>query len=294
MKKLVFQGSGVALVTPFTAEGINYEELGRLIDDQIAKKTDAIVVTGTTGEAATMTVDEHKKVIEFAVKHVRGRVPVIAGTGSNCTQKAAEMSVFAEKAGVDGLLVVTPFYNKCTQQGLIQHFNYIADRVNVPVILYNVPSRTGVRIEPATCKILAEHKNIVAIKEASGDISAVAAIRNLCGDELAVYSGNDDQIVPILSLGGKGVISVLANVAPEDTHEMCAAFFAGDTKKAMDLQLAYLDLIDALFCEVNPIPAKTALRLLGYEAGPLRLPLSEMTAEHKDLLQRALAKHKLI
>ena len=294
MKKLIFRGAGVAIVTPFTESGINFSEFGRMIDDQIANGTDAIIVAGTTGEAATMNDAEHKEAIRFTVDHVKKRVPVIAGTGSNDTAYAIQLSKYAEQAGADGLLLVTPYYNKCTQKGLIQHFRAIANSVNVPCILYDVPSRTGVSIKVSTYAALAKHPNIVAVKEANGDLSSILRLRHDVGDELAVYSGNDDQIVPILSLGGVGVISVLSNVAPRDTHEICAMYFEGRVKEAAALQIDYADLIDALFCETNPIPAKTAMRLLGYDAGPLRMPLSEMEPENLETLKAALKAHNLI
>ena len=294
MKKVIFRGAGVAIVTPFTADGINFPEFGRLIDDQIAHGTDAIIVAGTTGEAATMNDAEHKEAIKFTVDRVKKRVPVIAGTGSNDTSYAIHLSQYAERAGADGLLLVTPYYNKCTQKGLVGHFQAIADSVNIPCILYDVPSRTGVSIKLTTYVELAKHPNIVAVKEANGDLSSILRLRHACGDELAVYSGNDDQIVPILSLGGQGVISVLSNVAPQATHDMCQLYFDGDVEKARDLQIAYTDLIDALFSEVNPIPVKTAMRLIGWAAGPLRPPLSEMEPEHVEQLKSALRAHELL
>ncbi len=294
MKETIFRGAGVAIITPFTEDGINFDELGRIIEDQIAGGTDAIVITGTTGESATMTDDEHKAAIKYAVEKTAGRVPVIAGTGSNETAYAVQLSQYAEEVGADALLVVTPYYNKCTQKGLVKHFTTIADAVNIPLILYNVPSRTGVNIQVSTFAELAKHPRIVAVKEASGDLSAVAKIRHACGDELAVYSGNDDQIVPILSLGGSGVISVLSNVAPKMTHDICQLYFDGKVKEAAELQIGAIDLISALFCEVNPIPVKVAMRMLGYAAGPLRLPLTEMEPEHEELLRTALENHQLI
>lgn len=294
MKKVIFRGAGVAIVTPFTADGINFPEFGRLIDDQIAHGTDAIIVAGTTGEAATMNDVEHKEAIKFTVDRVKKRVPVIAGTGSNDTSYAIHLSQYAERAGADGLLLVTPYYNKCTQKGLVGHFQAIADSVNIPCILYDVPSRTGVSIKLTTYVELAKHPNIVAVKEANGDLSSILRLRHACGDELAVYSGNDDQIVPILSLGGQGVISVLSNVAPQATHDMCQLYFDGDVERARDLQIAYTDLIDALFSEVNPIPVKTAMRLIGWAAGPLRSPLSEMEPEHVEQLKSALRAHELL
>ena len=294
MKKLIFKGAGVAIVTPFTEDGINFPEFGRMIDAQIAGSTDAIIVAGTTGEAATMSDAEHKEAIKFAVEHTKGRVPVVAGTGSNDTAYAIQLSQYAEKVGADGLLLVTPYYNKCTQKGLIAHFNKIADSVNIPCILYDVPSRTGVSIKVPTYAELSKHPNIVAVKEANGDLSSILRLRFAVGDELAVYSGNDDQIVPILSLGGMGVISVLSNVAPKETHDICQLYFDGKVKEAAELQIAFTDLADALFCETNPIPVKTAMRLMGYAAGPLRLPLSEMEPENLEKLKKALKAHDLI
>lgn len=294
MKKEIFRGAGIAIITPFTEDGINFDELGRILDDQIKGGTDAIIITGTTGESATMTDEEHRAAIKYAVEYVKGCIPVIAGTGSNETHYAVELSKYAEKVGADGLLVVTPYYNKCTQKGLIAHYQAIAESVSLPIIVYDVPSRTGVQIAIDTFKELAKIPNIVAVKEANGDLSHVLHLRAACGDDLAVYSGNDDQIVPILSVGGLGVISVLSNVAPQDTHDMCEAYFKGDVKKAEMLQVSYSDLIDALFCEVNPIPVKTAMRLLGYAAGPLRMPLSEMEPEHLAQLKAALKNHGLL
>ncbi|MFA6849619.1 MAG: 4-hydroxy-tetrahydrodipicolinate synthase [Selenomonadaceae bacterium] len=294
MKDLVFKGAGVALVTPFTDDGINFPELARLIEFNIANGTDAIVITATSGEAATMSDKEHKDAIKFAVEQVKGRIPVIAGTGSNDTAYAVQLSQYAEKAGADALLMVTPYYNKCTQQGLIKHFTYVADRVNIPIILYNVPSRTGLNIKPATYAELAKHPRIVATKEASGDISAILKVRQLCGDNLTIYSGNDDQIVALMSLGGKGVISVLSNVVPQYTHDMCQCFFDGKAEEAAKMQVDALDLIEALFVEVNPIPVKTALRLMGYQVGPLRLPLCDMEAANLEQLSIIMRKHGLL
>ena len=294
MKKLIFRGAGVAIVTPFTADGINFPEFGRIIDDQIAHGTDAIIVAGTTGEAATMDDAEHKAAIKFAVEHVKKRVPVIAGTGSNDTAFAIQLSQYAESVGADGLLLVTPYYNKCTQKGLVQHFTAIADSVHIPCILYNVPSRTGVTIKVETYAALSKHPNIVAAKEASGDLSAILRIRRACGEDLAIYSGNDDQIVPILSLGGQGVISVLSNVAPQATHDICQLYFDGRVTESAKLLIEYADLVDALFSEVNPIPVKTAMRLLGWDAGVLRLPLSEMEPANLKKLEAALRAHGLL
>ena len=294
MKKEIFQGAAVALITPFTEDGINFDELARVIEDQIAGGTDAIVITGTTGESATMTDAEHRAVIKFACEQVKGRIPVIAGTGSNETAYAIQLSQYAESVGADALLVVTPYYNKCTQNGLVAHYTAIADSVNIPLILYDVPSRTGVGIQTETYVKLAQHPNIAAVKEANGDLSKILRLRAAVGDALTIYSGNDDQIIPILSLGGKGVISVLSNVAPKETHDMCQLYFDGKAEEAGKMQIEYADLIDALFCEVNPIPVKVAMRKLGYAAGPLRMPLSEMEPEHEKQLETALRNHGLI
>ena len=294
MKKPIFKGAGVAIITPYTEDGVNFPELGRIIEDQIEKGTDAVVITGTTGESATMTDEEHRATIKFAVDQVKGRIPVIAGTGSNETAYAVELSQYAEEVGADAVLVVTPYYNKCTQRGLLAHYMAIADAINIPIVLYDVPSRTGVGITTETYVKLAKHPNIVAVKEANGDLSKILRLRAAVGDDLVVYSGNDDQIVPILSLGGQGVISVLSNVAPQETHDICQAYFDGDTEKAMKLQIQYTDLIDALFCEVNPIPVKVAMRKIGYAAGPLRMPLCEMEPEHEQQLEKALRNHGLL
>ena len=292
-KTLPFTGSGVAIVTPFDGEKTNYDVLGELIEWHIAKGTDAIIICGTTGEASTMPDAEHLAAIEYTVKKANGRIPVIAGTGSNETRHAIELSQKAEKLGADGLLQVTPYYNKTTQKGLIAHFTAIANAVNIPIILYNVPSRTGVNISVPVLKELAKIDNIVAIKEASGNISYTAQV---AADvpELYIYSGNDDMIVPVMSLGGKGVISVLANVMPEETHQMCQSYFDGDTNKATKLQLELLDLINALFIEVNPIPVKTALNLMGKNAGNLRLPLVDMAEDTLAKLKASMKNHGLI
>lgn len=294
MKRIIFRGAGVAIVTPFNEDGINFDELGRLIDYQIENSTDAIIITGTTGESATMDDDEHKAAIKFAVEHVNKRVPVIAGTGSNDTAYAIQLSQYAEKVGADALLVVTPYYNKCTQNGLVAHYNKIADNVDLPIILYNVPTRTGVNIKPETYFKLSQHPRIVAVKEANGDLSSIVRTKKLCGDELEIYSGNDDQIVPILSVGGKGVISVLSNVAPKDTHLICQLYFEGKVEAAAKLQIDYSDLIDALFCETNPIPVKAALKLLGWNVGKLRMPLSEIEPQNLEKLRAALTAHDLL
>ncbi|MBK5252119.1 MAG: 4-hydroxy-tetrahydrodipicolinate synthase [Peptostreptococcaceae bacterium] len=274
----LFKGSGVAIVTPFNGdESINFEKLGEMIDWQIEESTDAIIICGTTGEATTMDKEEQMETIRFAVEKVAGRIPVIAGTGSNNTKHAIEMSKFAESVGVDGLLIVTPYYNKGTQKGIIKHYTVIADSVNLPIIVYNVPGRTGVNILPETVAELAKHPNIQGVKEASGDIAQVVEIARLVPDDFYIYSGNDDMIVPLLSVKGDGVISVVANIAPKDTHDMVMKFHAGDLKGACELQLKMKALIDALFKEVNPIPIKTALNLMGKDVGGFRLPLCEMS-----------------
>lgn len=292
-KTLPFTGSGVAIVTPFDGNKTNYDALGELIDWQVENGTDAIIICGTTGEASTMPDEEHLAAIEYTVKRVNGRVPVIAGTGSNETAHAVELSKKAEALGADGLLQVTPYYNKTTQKGLIEHFSAIANAVSIPIILYNVPGRTGMNISIPVLKELAKLDNVVAIKEASGNISYTAKIAAEV-PELYIYSGNDDMIVPVMSLGGKGVISVLANVAPKETHELCKAYLDGDCQKATKMQLEYLDLINDLFIEVNPIPVKTALNLMGKNAGNLRLPLVDMEYANKSKLEASMKKHNLI
>lgn len=289
MKKPVFTGSAVAIITPFFADGsVNYAELGRLLDDQIAGGTDAIVICGTTGESSTLTDEEHVECIRYTVERVAGRVPVIAGTGSNDTAYAVELSKQAEKVGADALLLVTPYYNKASQAGLIAHFTAIANAVTLPCILYNVPSRTGCNLLPATLAQLAKLPNINAVKEASGNISQIAEAAALCGEDLNIYSGNDDQIVPILALGGKGVISVLANVAPQAAHDICAKWFAGDIAGSLAGQLAALPLCKALFADVNPIPVKWAMNRLGWAAGPCRLPLVDPSPAVQQQLTAAL------
>lgn len=294
MKKVLpFTGSGVAIVTPFDGEKTNYDALGELIEWHIANDTDSIIICGTTGEASTMPDEEHLAAIEYTVKKVNGRVPVIAGTGSNETRHAIELSQKAEALGADGLLQVTPYYNKTTQKGLVAHFTAIANSVKIPVILYNVPSRTGVNISIPALKELAKVENIVAIKEASGNISYTAQVAAEV-PELYIYSGNDDMIIPVMSLGGKGVISVLANVMPKETHDMCQAYLDGDNEKATKMQLEYLDLVNALFIEVNPIPVKTALRLMGKEVGNLRLPLVDMADDTLAKLKESMTRHELI
>ncbi|MBQ9658311.1 MAG: 4-hydroxy-tetrahydrodipicolinate synthase [Clostridia bacterium] len=292
MKKILFEGCGTAIATPFNENGVNLNEFKRLLEFQISEGVDAIIVCGTTGEASTMTMEEKISAIKCAVETSNGRVPIIAGTGSNNTSQAIEMSKKAEELGVDGLLVVTPYYNKTTQAGLVAHYKAIASEVKLPIILYSVPSRTGVNILPETCLELSKIDNIVAIKEASGNLSQVADIAHLCGDNLTIYSGNDDQILPILSLGGKGVISVLSNVKPKLTHAMVTEFMNGNLKDALNMQLQALPLIHALFSEVNPIPVKAALNLIGFDYGIPRLPLVEMTASKKDKLKEELDKLK--
>lgn len=290
MKAPVFEGVATALITPLNENGIDYNAFARLIDWQINEGVNALVVCGTTGESSTLTDKEHKSAIEFAVNEVGGRIPVIAGTGSNDTAYALELTDFSCKAGVDGVLVVTPYYNKATQNGLFKMFTEIADRAAAPVILYNVPSRTGVNIAPETVARLSKHPNISGIKEAGGNISAVAEIAALCGDDINIYSGNDDQTVPIMSLGGKGCISVLSNLLPHNTAQMCKKMLAGDTNGALDLQLKYLPLIKALFCEVNPIPVKAAMAAMGYCENYLRLPLTPMEEAHKEILLNEMRK----
>lgn len=295
MKKTIFTGAAVAIVTPMNDDyTVNYEKLGELIDFQINNGTDAIVICGTTGESATLTHEEHTKAIDYTVKKVAGRVPVIAGTGSNDTKYAVELSIEAQKSGADALLLVTPYYNKTTQAGLVRHFTYIADRVNLPIIVYNVPSRTGLDIKPETYYELSKHPNIVAAKEANGNITSVAKTASLCGDNLDIYSGSDELIVPILSLGGKGVISVLSNVMPRETHDICAKFFSGDIEGSRKLQLDCMSLIEALFCETNPIPVKEALNLMGFGVGECRLPLVRMQDKNITVLKEELKKHNLI
>lgn len=290
----IFKGSAVALVTPFNESGVNFDKLKELLEWHIENKTDAIVICGTTGEASTMTEKERKETIKFTVEVVNKRIPVIAGTGSNNTAAAIEMSKFAESVGVDGLLVINPYYNKTSQKGLIAHFKAINDAVKTPIILYNVPGRTGMNIPVSIVVELSKLSNIVAIKEASGDISQILKIKALCGDNLDIYSGNDDQIVPILSVGGIGVISVLANVLPKETHDICKLFEEGKVKEALQLQLDTLSLTNNLFIETNPIPVKTALNLMGKEVGPLRLPLVDMEENHLEILKNDLKAHNLI
>lgn len=288
MKKIIFKGCGTAIVTPFDENGVNYESFKKLIESQIENKVDSIIVCGTTGEASTMTVEERKGAIKFALETANRRIPIIAGTGGNCTSQVIEFTKWAESAGVDGALIVTPYYNKTTQDGLVAHYSAIAKETSLPIILYSVPSRTGVNITPATCKKLSEIENIVAIKEASGNLSQIAEIKNLCGENLNIYSGNDDQITPILACGGIGVISVLSNVAPEYTHNIVYNFLEGKIESAINSQIKAIPLIKALFSEVNPIPVKAALNMLGYNVGTPRLPLIEMSESGKDNLKREL------
>lgn len=292
----IFTGAGVAVITPMNEDlSVNYEELAKILDDQIAKKTDAIIICGTTGESSTLTMEEHADVIRFACKHVNKRVPVIAGTGSNCTQTAIKLSQDAEKDGADALLVVTPYYNKATQKGLIAHYTQIAQSVSLPIIMYNVPSRTGCNILPATAVELAKNvPNIVAIKEASGNISQIMDLAMMADGCIDIYSGNDDQILPLLAAGGKGVISVLSNVAPTQTHDICAKFFEGDVEGSRKLQLEALPLIHALFSEVNPIPVKEAMNMIGWNAGPCRMPLSPMDEANKEKLAAAMRNYGLL
>lgn len=293
MKKTVFTGAATAIVTPLNENGVDYESFGRLIDWQISEGINAIVVAGTTGEGSTLSDEEHRQVLKFAVDRVDGKVPVIAGTGSNDTAYAIDLTEYACSIGADAMLVVSPYYNKATQNGLIKTFTAVADASTKPIILYNVPSRTGCNILPKTCAALAEHPNIVAIKEASGNISQIAETASLVKGKMDIYSGNDDQIVPILSLGGKGVISVLSNVLPRETVEMCDAFFRGDCAKSRDMQLDMLDLVNALFCEVNPIPVKAAMAAMGYGENYLRLPLTPMEEEHEKNLLAIMRRHGL-
>ena len=292
----IFTGAGVAIITPMNQdETVNYEKLAELIDFQINNGTDSIIICGTTGESATLSEEEHSEVIRYCVEYVNKRVPVIAGTGSNCTATAIKLSKEAEEAGADGLLVVTPYYNKATQKGLIDHYKKIAASVSLPIIMYNVPSRTGCNILPATAaKLFKEVDNIVGIKEASGNISQVAALMALTNGEIDLYSGNDDQIVPIMSLGGKGVISVLSNVAPRQTHEIVMDYLNGDVQSSCRKQLEAIDLINALFCEVNPIPVKEALNIMGMQVGPVRMPLSPMEPKNQETLKMALTNYGLI
>ena len=286
----IFTGAGVAIVTPFNEdESINYDKLDQLIDYHCNNGTDSIIICGTTGESATMSEKEHMECVKFAIERTKERLPIIAGTGSNCTRTAIDMSKEAASYGADGLLVVTPYYNKATQEGLVGHYTAVAKEAKAPIIMYSVASRTGCNIEPATAaRLIKEVDNIVGIKEASGNISQVAKIMHLTDGKTDLYSGNDDQIVPILSLGGKGVISVLSNVAPQETHDICAKFFEGDVKGSLELQLKAIPLIEQLFCEVNPIPVKKAMKLMGMDCGSLRMPLTELTPQHEESLAKAM------
>lgn len=291
----IFKGAGVAIVTPFTSDNqVDYEKLGELIDFQVENGTDCIIICGTTGESSTLTHEEHIECIRYAVEKTAGRIPVVAGTGSNCTETAVYLSQEAEKAGADGLLLVTPYYNKATQNGLIKHFTTIAKAVKLPIILYNVPSRTGCNILPETAVALAKNvENIVGIKEATGNISQIARLAALADGAIDIYSGNDDQIVPILSLGGVGVISVLSNIAPRQTHDIVAEYLAGNVKESAKLQLKAIPLVEALFCEVNPIPVKAALNIMGFQVGDLRGPLTTMEPQNQERLKKAMKEYGL-
>ena len=292
----IFEGAGVALVTPFKANGdVNYDKLEEILEEQIAGGTYAIVICGTTGEASTMSPEEHLSVIKYGCEVVKGRIPVVAGTGSNCTREAVYMSQKAEEAGADGVLLVTPYYNKATQNGLIAHFTTIAEAIKIPALLYHIPGRTGVTMKPETIVSLCKNvPNIVGVKEASGNFSSIATMMNMADGCIDVYSGNDDQIVPLLSMGGKGVISVLSNVAPKQTHDICQKFFDGDVKGSLQMQLDAIPLISALFSEVNPIPVKAAMNMMGKEVGPLRLPLTEMEDAHKEVLKQAMKSYGIL
>lgn len=295
MKKVIFTGAGVAIVTPMHADGtVNYEKLGEIIDFQIENQTDCIVICGTTGESATLNHEEHVKVISYAVERTNHRIPVMAGAGSNDTAYAVKLCKEAKEAGADALLSVTPYYNKTSQAGLIRHFNTIADATDLPIVLYNVPSRTGTCIAPSTYLELSKHPNIVATKEASGNISDIAKTRALCGDNLQMYSGDDNQIVPIMSLGGIGVISVLSNILPRQTHEICKLWLDGKTKESAEMQLKYLNLMNAMFIDVNPIPVKEAMNLMGMEVGPCRLPLVGLSEASHEQLRNTLKQYQLI
>ncbi len=286
----IFTGAGVAIITPFHEDGsVNYEKFGEHIEAQIAGGTDAIIVCGTTGESSTLTHEEHIEVIRYCVEKTAGRIPVIGGTGSNCTETAVYLSREAEKAGVDGVLLVSPYYNKATQKGLYEHFKMVAQSVHVPVLLYNIPGRTGVAINPETVvRLCRDVENIVGVKDATGNIAQIARLMSLAGGDVDLYSGNDGEIVPLLALGAKGVISVLSNIAPRQTHELCARFFEGDVEESRRIQLEAMPLVDALFCEVNPIPVKCAMNMMGLEAGPLRRPLTEMEEENAARLRTAM------
>lgn len=286
----IFKGAGVAIVTPMKENGdVNFEKLGEILEEQIAAGTDAVIICGTTGESSTLSHEEHMETIRYTIDKVNKRIPVVAGTGSNCTETAIMMSQEAERMGADGLLLVSPYYNKATQKGLIAHYTAIANSVKLPIILYNIAGRTGINIEPKTLLYLAENvENIVAVKEASGNISQIADVAAMCKGKLDIYSGNDDQITPIMALGGIGVISVLSNIAPKYTHDLVMSYLNGDVQKSCEMQLKALPLVRALFCEVNPIPVKAAMNLMGKEVGPLRMPLTEMEEEHKETLKKAM------
>ncbi len=292
----IFKGAGVALVTPMNADGsVNYDKLAELIEFQIAGGTDCILTCGTTGEASTMSEEEHMDVVRFTIEKVNHRVPVIAGTGSNCTETAVKLSVQAEEAGADGVLLVTPYYNKATQGGLIQHFTAVASKVKIPCILYNIPSRTGVTIQPETMAYLYKNvENIVGVKDATGNISMTTKLMTMVDEDFCLYSGDDDEVIPVLSVGGAGVFSVLSNIAPKEVHDMCASWFAGDVKTALKEQLRAYDLIKALFSEVNPIPVKAAMNLMGMNAGPMRLPLTEMEPQNQAKLREELVRYGLL
>lgn len=292
----IFKGAGVAIVTPFNDDcSVNYDKFAEIIDEQVAQGTDAIIVCGTTGESACLSEKEHVEVVKFCIERVNKRIPVVAGTGSNCTQTAIELSQDAEKDGADGLLLVTPYYNKATQNGLYDHYKKIAENVKIPIIIYNVPSRTGCNIAPDTvARLCKDVPNITGVKEASGNISQVAKLMSLADGNVDLYSGNDDQIVPLMSLGGIGVISVLSNIAPRQTHDICAKYLAGDVKGAAEDQLKAIELIDALFCEVNPIPVKEALNLMGKKVGPTRMPLSPMLPANVERLKNAMKAYGIL
>ena len=295
MKKRIFTGAGVAIVTPMNSDGsVNWDKLGEFIDFQVNNHTDCIVICGTTGESATLTDDEHLKCIYYAVERVGGKIPVVAGASSNDTAYAMMLARESKQAGADGILCVTPYYNKASQRGLIKHYNMIADTTDLPMILYNVPSRTGCNILPETYLELSKHPNIVATKEANGDLSSVAKTRALCTDNLDIYSGNDDQIVPILSLGGIGVISVMSNVLPKETHDICQLYFDGKVKESSDLQISMIDMIEALFCDVNPIPVKAALNMMGWNVGECRMPLCNTTEQNLARIEKQLRVHGLV
>lgn len=292
MKKPLFTGSGVAIVTPFTKDGVDFDKLAELIEFQIKAGTDAIIICGTTGEASTMPDEEHKAAIKFTVERVNKRIPVIAGTGSNDTRHAIELSKFAEEAGSDAILTVSPYYNKTSQRGLFEHFKAIANSIKIPVILYNVPSRTNMNINPETLKALSEIENIFAVKECN--LAQVAETIHLCGDDLTVYSGNDDQVVPLLALGGKGVISVMANIIPKDTHDLVAKFLDGDVAGSRNMQLRTVNLVKALFIDISPIPIKAAMNLMGMNVGSCRMPLVDLSEKHMEILKSAMKEYGLI